>query len=146
MLLFCLEVFTEIGTKSNAGKAIIICYSIATLAFIIFAIWTGILVEDLTTWIWGGAIILSIFVYGWTMIAALRIASKLEKGPDKVSTYMISVSPISIMFVFVMFFIDRMVGGNFSPFYYAGWAFVIVSLIFMYIGVIRPKFLFKQAV
>ncbi len=144
MLAFCLEVFTKTGTKGKAGIATIVIYSILITGFIVFAIWTGLFVEDLTELIWGVAIGLSVPVYGWTMIAAFALASKLEKGPDRASTLFISLSPVSIIVVFVMFFLDRLAGGNFSPYYYAGWAFVILSMVTIYIGVIRPKFLFKK--
>ncbi len=144
MLAFCLEVFTKAGVKSKSGKTILIIYSILIAAFIGYAIADGIFSRDLTTLIWGIAIVLSLFVYGWTMIAALKLASKLEKGPDKVSAVMISLSPLSIMMVFVMFFIDRMLLDDFTWAYYVGWAFVIVSMITIYIGVIRPAWLFKE--
>ena len=87
---------------------------------------------------------LSLFVYGWTMIAALNLAFKMPKGPDRAATFMISISPISILLVFVMFFLDRMFGGNYTAFYYVGWVFVIISMFFMYLGVIRPSWAFKK--
>jgi hypothetical protein len=144
MLAFCLEVFTQRGVKSTIGITILIIYSLLTAGFIGYTITTGLFVVDLTEIIWGIAIVLSVFVYGWTMVSALILAIKLKKGPDKVSTYMISISPISIMMVFVMFFLDRIFGGNYTPFYYAGWVFVIISMFFMYLGVIRPSWAFKE--
>ena len=144
MLAFCLEVFTKAGTKSKIGKALLITYSILIAAFIGYAIATGLFTQDLTTWIWGIAIVLSLFVYGWTMIAALKLAFRLEKGPDRVSAFMISLSPLSIMMVFVMFFIDRMLVDDFTWAYYVGWVFVIISMVTLYIGVIQPAWLSKE--
>jgi len=143
MLAFCLEVFYK-GPGSKWGIFMVAIYSVAIAWFILFAIYTGLFVVDLTELIWGIAIVLSIFVYGTTMIAALKLAVKMDKGPDRVSALMISLSPLSILLVFVMFFIDRLFGGNFTPFYYSGWVFVIISMIFLYIGVIRPKWAFKD--
>ncbi|TFG18757.1 MAG: hypothetical protein EU530_08260 [Promethearchaeota archaeon] len=144
MLAFCLEVFTKKGVKSTVGIAFLTVYSVLIAGFCVYSIWTGLFVVDLTEMIWGIAIVLSLFVYGWTMVAALALAFKLEKGPDRVGTLFISISPISIMMVFVMFFLDRMFGGNFTVFYYIGWVFVIISMFFMYLGVIRPKWVFKE--
>ncbi|MBN2156060.1 MAG: hypothetical protein JW776_08455 [Candidatus Lokiarchaeota archaeon] len=143
MLAFCLEVFYK-GPGSRWGIFIMAIYSVATAWFILFAIYTGLFVVDLTELIWGVAIVLSLFVYGTTMIAALRLAVRMDKGPDRVSAVMISISPLSILCVFVMFFLDRIFGGNFTPFYYSGWVFVIISMVFLYIGVIRPKWAFKK--
>ena len=143
MLAFCLEVFTKKGAKSTIGIVILVIYSVLTGGFIGYTVIKGWNVVDLTEIIWGIAIVLSIFVYGWTMIAALKLAFKVEKGPDKVATFFISISPISILLVFVMFFLDRLAGGEYSPFYYVGWVFVVVSMFFMYLGVIRPKWAYK---
>jgi hypothetical protein len=144
MLAFCLEVFTQKGVKSKIGIVILAVYSVLIAGFCVYAVWTGLFIEDLTEMIWGIAIVLSVPVYGWTMIAALVLAFKVEKGPDRVSTLFISISPISIIMVFVMFFLDRLFGGNFTVFYYIGWVFVIISMFFMYLGVIRPKWAFKE--
>lgn len=143
MLAFWLEVFTEKGAGSRWSLFTIAIYSAAIAWFCVYTVFTGLFVVDLTELIWGIAIVLSIFVYGGTMIAAFRLASKMDKGPDRVSAIFISFSPISILCVFVMFFLDRIFGGNFTPFYYAGWAFVIISMVTIYIGVIRPKWVFK---
>jgi hypothetical protein len=143
-LAFGLEVFSNRGSKSKVAITIISIYSVLIAGFIVYAIYAGLFVEDLTTLIWGLAIGLSVFVYGWTMIAALGLARKLERGPDKSATIWISISPMSIMMVFIMFFVDRIVGGNFSPFYYAGWAFVVVSILSMFLGIIRPKWAYKR--
>ena len=143
-LAFWLEVFSKKGAGSKEGITIIIIYSVLIAGFIGFAIYTGLFVVDLTELIWGIAIGLSIIVYGGTMFSAIRLATKMDKGPDRVSAVMISLSPISILMVFVMFFLDRIFGGNFTPYYYAGWVFVIISMGTLYIGVIRPKWLFKE--
>ena len=97
MLAFCLEVFTEKGASGKKGIAIIVIYSILIAGFIGFALYTGLFVRDLTELIWGGAIVLSIFVYGWTMIAAIRLATRMEKGADRVSAILIGISPLSIL-------------------------------------------------
>ena len=144
MLAFCLEVFTKQGVKSKPGKIIIIIYSIMIAGFIGYDIYAGLFVRDLTELIWGIAIVLSVVVYGWTMIAALGLTFKLPRGPDKVGAFFISISPLSIMLVFVMFFLDRIKGGDFTVFYYIGWVWVAVSMFFMYLGVIRPKWAFKD--
>lgn len=144
MLAFCLEVFTQKGVKSKIGILILAVYSVLIAGFCVYAVWTGLFVEDLTEMIWGIAIGLSVPVYGWTMIAALVLAFKVEKGPDRVSTLLISISPISIIMVFVMFFLDRVFGGNFTVYYYIGWVFVIISMIGLYLGVIRPRWVFKE--
>jgi hypothetical protein len=144
MLAFCLEVFTKNGASSKWSVITLAIYSPAIAWFCVFTLYSGLFVVDLTELIWGIAIVLSLFVYGWTMIAALGLTFRMNRGPDKVSAFMISLSPISILCVFIMFFLDRMFGGNFTPFYYAGWAFVIVSMVTIYIGVIRPKWVFKE--
>ena len=100
-LAFGLEVFSKHGSKSKVAITIISIYSVLIAGFIVYAIYAGLFVEDLTELIWGLAIGLSIFVYGWTMIAAFRLATKLERGPDKSATIWISISPISIMMVFI---------------------------------------------
>jgi len=144
MLAFWLEVFYKKGAGSRWGIAIISIYSVLIAGFIVFAIWTGLFVVDLTEMIWGIAIGLSLVVYGGTMYSAIRLATKMDKGSDRISAVFISLSPLSILLVFVMFFLDRIFGGNFTPFYYTGWVFVIISMGTLYIGVIRPKWLFKE--
>jgi len=145
MLAFCLEVFTEKGASGKGGVITIVIYSILIAGFIGFALYTGLLVRDLTELIWGAAIVLSIFVYGWTMIAAIKLATRMEKGADRVCAILIGISPLSILLVFAMFFLDRIFGGNFTPFYYTGWVWVIISMFTLYLGVIRPEWAFKKA-
>jgi hypothetical protein len=144
MLIFCLEVFTREGTKSKWAIAVIIIYSLASLGFIIYSIITGWDYIDLTTEIWGIAIGLSLFAYVPTMIAAIRLTVRVENRSDKISALSLAISPLSIMMVFVMFFLDRIFGGNFTVYYYIGWVWVIISMVFMYIGVIRPRWAYKE--
>lgn len=143
MLGFCLEVFFK-GTSTPRGRIIMVIYSILMVGFAIFAVWTGIFVRDLTEMIWGVLIVLSLLVYGTTMYSALKLTFRLEPGADKKGVQFIALSPLSIIMVFVLFFMDRIAGGDFTVYYYLAWFFVVISTITMYIGVIRPKWAINQ--
>ena len=45
-------------------------------------------------------------------------------------TQMLEYGGISILLVFVFFMLDSAVGGEYSPFYYVGWGFALISIAF----------------
>ena len=143
MLSFCLEVFYS-TMEPERKKGILVIYSLVAMGFVIFALVTGLFEVDLTELIWGFLILISSIVLGFTAFASFKLAKKLEKPLDKRSTQIIGLGPINILLVFVMFLLDRMVGGNFSIFYYFGWAFVVSAALLLYIGVIRPEWFVKK--
>ena len=114
------------------------------VGFVIFALLTGLFAVDLTELIWGILILISSVVLGFTAFASFKLSKSLKNPLDKRSTQFIGLGPINILFVFVMFFVDRMVGGNFSLFYYFAWAFVVVAALVLYVGLIRPDWFVKK--
>ena len=63
----------------------------------------------------------------------------IDKKLEKRSTQVIVFTPICLLIIFVCFFLDRILGGNFTIFYYFGWFFALISIITIYTGVIRPQ-------
>ncbi|RLI66444.1 MAG: hypothetical protein DRO88_01900, partial [Promethearchaeia archaeon] len=140
LLQFGLAIFhPDLEKQKKVG--VISIYGILTLVFIIFALITGMYTEDLTTNIWSFLVILALIVDVYIFIGSFRMIRKLSNRVDKIFVLFILFTPISLVFVYIFFFIDILLGGKFTIFYYFGWLTGVIAAILLYFGVFRPKFL-----
>ncbi|QEE16097.2 hypothetical protein DSAG12_01925 [Promethearchaeum syntrophicum] len=140
LLMFGLEIFqSDLANKKK--NAILLLYWILTITFIIFALVTGLNTVDLTTGIWGFLIGQSLIVDLFIIISCFNLINKMDDPIDKIFVRFIALSPISIIMIFVFFFLDRIMINDFTIFYYLGWIGGIVSAGVVYIGIIRPSFI-----
>ena len=105
LLQFGLLIFhPDLEKQKKVG--VISIYGILTLVFIIFALITGMYTEDLTTNIWSFLVILALIVDVYIFIGSFRMIRKLSNRVDKIFVLFILFTPISLVFVYIFFFID----------------------------------------
>ena len=132
------EVFGREQSKKNY-KIFLQIYSGFVVVYIGFTLITGLFTVDLTTWIWAFIMILSLVVYIRVIYMALRLARKLENHADKRATQMLAGAPTALLFLFVSFLLDRIMGGDFTIFYYIGWAVSLIAVFLLILGIFRPR-------
>lgn len=147
LLAFALEVFAD-GMDLQKNKMIVLIYSAVVAVFVIYSLATALVVKGfentgLNDSIWIFLILISTVVYVYTIQAAWKVARKAEDKLQKRSTEIIALSPLSFLTVFVFFMIDSLLGDNFTIYYYIGYAFAIVCVFTLYIGVVRPGWFVK---
>lgn len=138
MMDFGFQVFQK-EDQIKRNRTIVFIYAVLNVVFIGYTMVSGLFVEDLTTTIWGILMGLSLITFILVSGMSFRLARKLEDKKDRRAIVMIGVSPIAMFLIFIAFFIDRLMGGHFTVFYYIGWAFVPFVSFFIATGVLRPK-------
>ncbi len=140
MLMFGIEIFhAKLDPKKK--RILILVYTVLTVGYIIFTLFTGLFSRDLTTAIWGILVVLSLAVDIYIIRASFILLHKLDDRTDIFFLRFIAMAPISLIFIYVFFFIDRIMGGDFTVFYYLGWLTVVFATMGLYIGVLRPTFI-----
>ncbi|MHA1730676.1 MAG: hypothetical protein ACTSU5_01980 [Promethearchaeota archaeon] len=142
-LAFTLDVFHEKVTK-KANKIVLLTYTIAAALGIAYILTTGLFVVDLTTQIWLIVLAMSIGVYVLLIFDARRLAAKLEDDLAKRSLFWVGVSPVCLIFTFALFFLDRMLGADFTPLYIPAWLFGLLATFAAEIGYLQPEWFKKR--
>lgn len=137
LVVFILEVFYN-GAFIEKNKKIIYLYLILSSFSSIYSISTGIFVEDLTNQIWLFVILISAPLYVILTRSSFKLSRRIDDPLDKLSMKLMGFGGISILLVFILFLLDAMVGGKYSPFYYIAWSFAMISIVFLYISVLQP--------
>lgn len=147
LLAFIFEIFRN-GAWKGKNKIILIIYIVLAVLDAIYSISFGIFVEDLTQTIWALIILLSAPVYILLIKFAFELSKKLKEKLPKASMHAIGLGGISILLIFVFFFLDNMfISIGWTPytiFYYIAWGFAIISILCLDIGVIQPEWFKKR--
>lgn len=141
--MFTLEVFAD-GALNEKNKKWSIIYAILNSTIAVYAVARGLFIVDLPLDVWITVIVTSLAIYIYMIRQALKVAKSLEDSLKKRSTQFLGLGGISISMVFIFSTLDVLVGGNFSPFYYVAWAFVVVSVIIFYTALLRPKWFVER--
>ncbi len=142
-LRFGIEIFHEKLSKS-IKLLINVSYSVLTIAYIVFSLMTGLYVVDLTELIWGFLIAQSLIVIIYIFVSSFLLARRIDDPVDKAFVSLLAFSPVCIIMIFALFLLDRIMGGNFTIFYYLGWLMGVFASIILYFSVARPKFVEKM--
>ncbi|MBD3350295.1 MAG: hypothetical protein GF364_02305 [Candidatus Lokiarchaeota archaeon] len=140
---FILEVFKD-GAFKGKNKNYIFIIIALSVVYSVYTIITGIFKEDLTDVIWLLVILLSAPIYVILIKNSFNLAKKLPDTLSQRSMQSLGAGGISILLVFVFFMLDAALGGKYTPFYYVAWILALLSIMFLYIGVIQPEWFKKQ--
>lgn len=147
LLAFIFEIFKN-GAMKGKNKIILIVYVVLAGLDAVYSIYFGIFVEDLTQTIWILIILLSAPVYILLIKCAFELVKKLKEKLPKRSMQAIGFGGISILLIFVFFFLDNVfISIGWAPytiFYYIAWGFAMVSILCLEIGVIQPEWFKKR--
>ncbi|UYP47564.1 hypothetical protein NEF87_003849 [Candidatus Lokiarchaeum ossiferum] len=137
-LQFGLNVFHP-KIQKKTRLVIISIFSVFTGAYMIYTMVFGLFIVDLSTLIWSFLLILSLIVDTYIIYSCFQLNRKLDEKVDKFFVGILGLAPISLIMIYIFFLIDRVLGANFTIFYYFGWFMVVLVSLFLYIGVIRPS-------
>ncbi len=95
-------------------------------------------------------VLFTIIVYILLIVKSLKESKKSVEKLPKLGFRFIAYYAITIIFVFVFFAIDALLGGvgniypkGYSPFFYVGWSLVIIAFFFGYLGYVMPQWFRK---
>ncbi|MHA1520148.1 MAG: hypothetical protein ACTSRK_08190 [Promethearchaeota archaeon] len=125
--------------QAKRNRIYVILYGMVNVVFVGYTLLTGLFVVDLTTAIWGILVLISLVSFIQVSYLSFRLTRSIDNKKDRRAIQMIGLSPISMLLIFISFFIDRLMGGNFTVFYYIGWFFVLFVCFFITTGILRPK-------
>ncbi len=140
---FWLEVFHDTIPEKKRNLAVLV-FGLCGAVAIVYILLTGLFAVDLTTGIWMVVVVFSVFVYVLLIRDAWKLSHKMDTKLAKVSILLIAISPILLLLCFAFFFIDRMMGGDFTPFYIPAWGFALTSVVTAYIGYLQPEWFKKR--
>jgi len=142
---FCLEIFHK-GLQIKRNKILFIVYTLAAIIGFIYIIVTGIFTLDLTEAIWvvifGFNLILSLF---W-VVSGIRILRSAigESRQDRIGMLFVVLGPVFMTLVMFFMILDRIFGSAFTIWYFIGQTCTLIALFVVYIGFIRPQWVFQR--
>jgi len=143
MLAFTLEVFYE-GAFRAKNKGYMLAYIGLVAGYSAYALNSGLYSVDLTQEIWLFLILLSVVIYVFLIRSAFRLARRLEDPIMKRGMQLIGLGPVFLLMFFGCGMVDRILGGNFTPFYFVGMSLALGFIFITYLGFIQPEWFKRQ--
>ncbi len=126
---------------NRVQRFVVIVYSIFTGLYCFIVYQRGNTMLDVLAFLF--VFIFMFMIYVPFMARSLNSYKTVNDSIFKKAFLSLAIMSISFILVFFCFFIDRVLilfgSPGFTAFYFLAWSFVIVSLVFTYLGYIRPK-------